>query len=141
MTANDEVLATLDEYAEAYCAKDVDRLMALFDDGDDISVIGTGQDELCTGRSAVRDLFERNFAEATATDFTWHWTQVTARGDTGAIAASLAIGLDMDGRPVEVPLRWTVVLRRQTDGRWLWLHRHASAAAKSQDEGTAYPTN
>ena len=40
MTTEDDILATLEEYADAYCAKDIDRLMALFDAGDDISVIG-----------------------------------------------------------------------------------------------------
>ncbi len=33
MTEEEAVLATLEEYAEAYCSKDIDRLMALFDDG------------------------------------------------------------------------------------------------------------
>ena len=57
MTEEETVLATLEEYAEAYCSKDIDRLMALFDDGDDISLIGTGADELCTGRSKSRPCF------------------------------------------------------------------------------------
>jgi len=38
-----------------------------------------------------------------------------------------------------VPIRWTVSLVKiGTD--WKWVHRHASSAASSQDEGTAYPT-
>ncbi|MCH7777788.1 MAG: nuclear transport factor 2 family protein [Gemmatimonadetes bacterium] len=41
-------------YAEAYCSKDIDRLMALFDDGDDISLIGTGADELCAGPADIK---------------------------------------------------------------------------------------
>lgn len=141
MSAEIEVLATLDEYAGAYCAKDIDRLIALFDDGDDISVIGTGLDELCSGRSPVRALFERNFAEASATEFTWQWTQVTVRDSTAVVATSLHIDLTIEGEPHRVPLRWTVVLRRDARGEWRWLHRHASAAAGGQDAGTAYPTN
>ncbi len=46
MSPHGELLVTLDEYADAYCAKNLDRLMALFDTGDDISIIGTGADEL-----------------------------------------------------------------------------------------------
>jgi ketosteroid isomerase-like protein len=134
-----EILATLEEYASAYCAKDLDRLMALFDEGDDISIIGTGADELCAGRAAIRDLFARNFSEATAEQFEWHWTKVTVRGDTAVVATTLTIHLDMDGNKIQVPIRWTVSLCRKSGG-WLWLHRHASAAAGGQDEGTAYPT-
>ena len=72
MADEEAVLATLEEYAEAYCSKDVDRLMSLFDDGDDVSLIGTGADELCTGRSAIEAVIRRNLAEATATRFQWH---------------------------------------------------------------------
>jgi hypothetical protein len=51
MTDEEAVLATLEDYADAYCAKDIMRLMAVFDDGDDISLIGTGVDEFCERRS------------------------------------------------------------------------------------------
>jgi uncharacterized protein (TIGR02246 family) len=134
-----EILATLEEYASAYCAKDLNRLMTLFDEGDDISIIGTGADELCSGRAAIRELFERNFAEATAEQFEWHWTNVTVRGDTAVVATTLTIHLDLGGEKIQVPIRWTVSLCRKSGG-WRWLHRHASAAAGGQDEGAAYPT-
>ena len=138
MSVEDEVLATFEGYADAYCGKDLDALMALFDPGDDISVIGTGADELCAGRSDIRALFERNFAEATAGRFEWHWRHVTVRGDTATVAASLTIHLLVAGEALAVPVRWTVSLHRD-EGRWLWLHRHASAAASDQDDGAAYP--
>jgi ketosteroid isomerase-like protein len=134
-----EILATLDAYATAYCGKDIDRLMALFDGGDDVSVIGTGADELCSGTNAIRELFKRNFHEATAERFEWHWRRTTVRGDSAVVATTLTIHLDADGQKLAVPLRWTVALRKH-EGRWLWLHRHASSAARGQDEGKAYPT-
>ncbi len=138
MSESSEVLATLDTYADAYCAKNVGDLMALFDPRDDVSVIGTGADELCTGQAEIRRLFERNFAEATADRFDWHWRHVTRRGDSATVAASLTIHLHVNGDPLAVPIRWTVSLHR-LDGPWLWLHRHASAAATNQDHGAAYP--
>ena len=137
MTDEEAVVATLEEYAQAYCAKDVDRIMHLFADGDDISLIGTGADELCSGRDQVRRIFERNFAEATATRFDWGWRHVTVAGDSAVIATTLTIHLEIDGRTVAVPLRWTVALARTPQG-WRWLHRNASTAAPDQD-GTAYP--
>lgn len=133
-----EILATLEEYASAYCAKDADRLMALFDDSEDISVIGTGADELCHGTDAIRALFLRNFSEATAKRFEWHWRKITIRGETGVVATTLTIHLDLGGQSVSVPLRWTVVVNKTGD-HWLWLHRHASLAAGDQDDGKAYP--
>ena len=139
MTVEDAVLATLEDYAEAYCAKDIDRLMAVFDDGDDISLIGTGADELCSGRSDIEAVFLRNFADATATSFQWHWKHVTLTDSSAVVAITLTIHLETQGSPLQVPVRWTVALVRRS-GRWRWLHRHASSAAVSQEEGTAYPT-
>ncbi len=138
LTDESAVLATLKEYADAYCDKDIDRLMAIYDDGDDISMIGTGADELCADRSAVKTIFVRNFAEATATRFAWQWRHVTLRESSAVVAASLTIHLEIDDNTIEVPVRWTVSLVKRADG-WKWLHRHASSAAGSQDQGTAYP--
>lgn len=138
LTDNDLVLATLEEYAEAYCAKDTDRLMDIFVDGDAISLIGTGSDELCSGRKAIAAVFDRNFSDATATRFEWGWKDVAIHGESGTVAIALNIHLEIDEVSVVVPLRWTVSLILTSVG-WKWVHRHASAAATSQDEGSAYP--
>ena len=138
-TDYEHVLATLDEYAEAYCAKDLDRLMAIFVEGEDISLIGTGGDELCSGRNDIASVFSRNFRDATANQFEWGWKDVAIHGDAATVAISLVIHLTVDDEAVLVPVRWTVSLVR-IGANWKWVHRHASAAAISQDEGTAYPT-
>ena len=139
MTDKERVLATLDEYAQAYCAKDLERLMAIFVDGEAVSLIGTGGDELCSGRGAVASVFERNFRDATATEFEWGWTDVAIHDDAATVAIALVIHLNIDDEPLLVPVRWTVSLVR-TGAGWKWVHRHASVAAGSQDTGSAYPT-
>ena len=132
------VLRTLETYAEFYCSKNVDGLMSLFAAGEDISLIGTGADELCKGRSEIEGLFRRNFGEASATEFQWHWRHVTIKGNCATVAVALSIHLDAEEGPISVPLRWTVTLVQES-GNWRWLHRHASLTASSQAEGKAYP--
>ena len=140
MTERDTILATLDEYAQAYCTKDIDRMMSLFVQGNDISVIGTGSDEMCSGPSDIRRLFERNFADASATGFSWGWHHVTIADDFALIATQVSLEIDTDGAKVNLPLRWTVALAKRRDG-WKWLHRNASVAAGMQRAGDAYPTS
>ena len=140
MTERQAILATLDEYARAYCAKDIDRMMRLFDQGNDISVIGTGGDELCSGPSDIRRLFERNFADANATGFGWGWQHVTIADDFALIATEVSLDIETNGTQMTVPLRWTVALAKRLDG-WKWLHRNASVAAGGQKAGDAYPIN
>ena len=113
--------------------------MQVFTDGDNISLIGTGGDELCGGRESVRGVFLRNFEEATAYRFEWHWKHIIILGSQAVVSITLTIHLDCQGEDLKVPVRWTVALVKQ-DGRWRWLHRHASAAASGQEVGAAYPT-
>lgn len=140
MTDQDQIRATLEEYAEAYCAKDTARLMAIFVDGEAISLIGTGADELCVGRAAVAAVFDRNFHDATATRFEWHWQDIAIHGDAATVATTVSIHLEIDGEKVVVPVRWTVSLVNTQQG-WKWVHRHASSAAGAQKDGAAYPTD
>lgn len=134
----EKILETLEDYARAYCDKDIEALMRVFAEGDGISLIGTGGDELCGGREAVKGVFLRNFAEATANRFEWHWSHVIVCSDCAVVATTLTIHLEYRGEALKVPVRWTVALARNQD-RWVWLHRHASSAASGQDEGAAYP--
>jgi ketosteroid isomerase-like protein len=138
MEEKQSIMATLEHYAAAYCAKDIDALMHVFVDGEDISLIGTGGDELCGGREAVKNVFIRNFEEATANQFEWHWSHITVSSDHAVVAITLTIHLEYQGNDLKVPVRWTVALKKDR-GRWAWLHRHASSAASGQDEGQAYP--
>ncbi|MBW3695289.1 hypothetical protein EK599_06260 [Vibrio sp. T187] len=139
MSEKERIIETLEDYARAYCDKDIDALMHVFDSQGHISVIGTGEDELCSGQSAVRALFLRNFSEATATKFEWKWMDVVMADDLALVALTLNIHLICDNQPLLVPLRWSVTLKK-TD-RWIWLHRHASTAANSQQQGKAYPSS
>ena len=139
MNEQDRVLATLEEYAVAYCAKDLDRLMAIFVDGETVSLIGTGSDELCAGKEAIAAVFQRNFRDATATRFEWGWKNIAVHGGSATVAIALKIHLNIGDESLMVPVRWTVSLV-MTEASWKWVHRHASAAADSQDVGTAYPT-
>lgn len=65
----------------------------VFVDGEGISAIGAGADERCTGRTAVRALLQRNFDEATAERFEWHWREVMGLPRFAVGAATLTIHL------------------------------------------------
>jgi ketosteroid isomerase-like protein len=132
------IFSTLDDYANAYCAKDIDSLMRVFDDDDNISVIGTGVDELCVGRLKVKKLFKRNFSEATANKFEWDWVDTRVSVNHAIVSLTLTIHLEYMKNQLKIPIRWTVVLKNENN-RWVWIHRHASTAASGQTDGQAYP--
>ena len=135
-----QIKSTLNNYAKAYSDKDIDALMSVFDDSDNISVIGTGSDELCVGREEVRNLFIRNFKEATANKFEWNWIDIRLLENHAVVSVTLTIHLNYNNAQQQVPIRWTVVLKHKNN-RWVWIHRNASVASINQDEGMAYPKN
>jgi len=132
------IKSTLENYAKAYCSKDIEAMMNVFDDSDNISVIGTGEDELCVGQNEIRNLFLRNFEEATATKFEWDWIDIPITENHAVVSVSLKIHLEYKGEELKVPIRWTVVLKNK-NGEWIWIHRNASIAASNQEDGQAYP--
>lgn len=138
--STEAIISTLNDYAKAYCTKDIDAIMKVFDSGDNISVIGTGEDETCVGQTEIRTLFSRNFQEATARQFDWNWIDIRLSNNHAIASVKLTIHLEADGEQLSVPIRWSVFLK-QTNNRWVWLHRNASIAASGQDEGQAYPNN
>ncbi|MCP3687471.1 MAG: nuclear transport factor 2 family protein [Gammaproteobacteria bacterium] len=75
MDEEQSIMATLEDYATAYCAKDIDALMNVFVDGESISLIGTGGDELCGDREAVKNVFIRNFEAQLAAPLQLAWRQ------------------------------------------------------------------
>ncbi len=137
MNEEQAIRDTLESYAIACCAKDIKSLMKVFVDNDEISVIGTGADELCEGREQVKNLFLQNFEEATATRFEWLWSTILINKNSAVVAVSLTIHLECQGELLKIPIRWSVVCNKNE--KWLWVHRHASSAAGNQDEGKAYP--
>ncbi len=134
----EQIKSTLEAYAKAYCTKDIEALMSVFDESDNISVIGTGSDELCVGRKEVKQLFLRNFNEATATKFEWNWIDIRKSDDHAVASVTLSIHLKYKEDNLIVPIRWTIVLK-QENNRWVWIHRNASTADNNQEEGSAYP--
>lgn len=134
------IKSTLDNYAKAYCSKDIEAIMNIFDNSDNISVIGTGSNELCVGQNQIRNLFLRNFEEATATKFEWDWIDIRSSDNHAVVSVTLKIHLEYKGEELTIPIRWTVVLKHK-NGKWVWIHRNASTAASNQNDEQAYPKN
>jgi len=132
------IKSTLEAYAKAYCSKDIDAMMNIFDNSDNISVVGTGADELCVGLIEIKDLFLRNFEEATANKFEWNWMDIRLSENHAVVSVILTIYLEYKGDKLKLPIRWTIVLKNKNK-KWVWIHRNASIAASNQDDGKAYP--
>lgn len=133
------VLATVQEYTQAYEQHDMNRLLALFAPDPDVMLWGTGADEKRVGLAEIRAQAERDWAQSEAISLEWGWHSVSAAGSVAWVAADVIGHITVGGQQVHLPLRVSAVLE-QRGGRWLWMQAHASLAAQEQSEGESFPT-
>jgi ketosteroid isomerase-like protein len=134
------VLATLEQFKQAYEQRDVERLLALFAPDADVVLFGTGADEKRLGMAEIRAQAERDWAQAEAFILEWGWSSVSAAGSVAWVAADVVGHVTMGGQQVHLPLRLSAVLERR-GASWLWMQAHASLPASEQAEGESFPAS
>ena len=127
----------LDELADAYSNQDHGRALGLFTD--DITFVGTGQDELRFGRGEVSEQIRRDLtqadslmvrvtdvhvAETPVPDHVWFYAHVGLQGT-------------VDGALATLPMRMTGVACT-AEGAWRFQQVHFSLPAADQSEGESF---
>ena len=134
------VQRVIDQVAEAFEERDIEKMMALFSDGDDLVVIGTGADERKVGKAEARSLFKRDWAQSEASSIIYNWKQVSITGDVAWATADATVYARVAQREIHLPIRLTLVMKR-SGARWSIVHWHASVPASGQQSGGAWPMN
>ena len=115
----------------AVCVREVDYAAARPFWHPDVVIFGTYQ-ELVRGLSAWQETQWNNVWPRTA-EFRFDLANTAVLAAPGgamavAIAPWTSTGFHDDGTPFRRPGRATIVLARQSDGRWLGVHSHMSLA-------------
>lgn len=133
------VLATLEEFKQAYEQRDSGRLVALFAPDPDVVLLGTGADEKRVGLAAIRAQAERDWAQSEAFTVDWTWTSVSAAGSVAWVTLDAIGHVTAGGQAMDLPLRVSVVLERRGPA-WLWMQVHTSLPTPGQEAGESFPT-
>jgi ketosteroid isomerase-like protein len=132
------VLSTLDKVAEAFEERDLDKMMSLFSNDEDIIVIGTGTDEKKVGKSEVRSLFKRDWAQSEASSIVYNWKSISAERKFAWATVEAAFYARLGSREIHLPTRLTIIMKK-LGKEWKILHWHASLPAFGQQIGEAWP--
>lgn len=133
------LMATLEQFKQAYKQRDIERFLALFAPDPDVVLIGTGADEKRVGLAEIQMQAERDWAQSEAISWEWGWSSVSAAGSVTWVAADAIGHIKVAGQEMHLPLRLTGVLEHRGD-KWLWVQMHASIPAPEQTEGESFPT-
>src|SRR3954447_18177926 len=120
-TAEREIKELLESYCEAVTRRDLDAVVAMFDE--DVVCIGTGEDEWYEGREAIRRGLERDFSQSEGLTVSVESSRARAEGAVGWIGARVRVVADVDGQAVQIEARLTATLRHDA-GRWLFVQSH-----------------
>ena len=134
------VMASLEQFKQAYEQRDMARLLALFAPDPDVVLIGTGADEKCVGGGELQRQFERDWAQSESFSWEWNWSSVSAAGSVAWVAVEALGHVKVGGQELHMPLRLTAVFE-QRGARWFWVQGHLSLPASGQSEGVSFPAS
>ena len=130
--------ALLAAYREAYLRRDVEGLLALFAPEPDITVMGTGTDELSIGVAVLRNQFTRDITQADEIVWDFPAPVVACLGSVAWTLVQANVHARMGSIREDLALRASVVAVRVGD-RWLIHQMHCSLPSPGQPEGESFP--
>ncbi len=133
-----EILTLLQAHAEAYAARDVDRLLDLHADDADVVMFGSGADERRVGKAAIRLQAERDWAQSDSMALAYDWTSVSAAGPVAWASTEMTVSVSAQGQSLTLPARFSVVCEQRKD-RWYIVQGHFSFPATEQAAGESFP--
>jgi ketosteroid isomerase-like protein len=121
-----EIRERLEEKARAYAARDIDRVMDMYENSPTVSVFDPGPpDEYC-GYAAVTETIGNFINGAETMELTYQGDRALASGDLGSAWSLVRIKTRLkNGVDVDVICRQTNIWRR-IDGVWKVVHEHNS---------------
>ncbi|MFQ5451631.1 MAG: nuclear transport factor 2 family protein [Nitrospinaceae bacterium] len=124
-----EIQSVLDQFQESYGRKDVRTLLDLFVPDPDVTVIGTGVDEMRTGREEIKTQLERDFCQSDHLSLAFDNVIVSQLGPVCWVAGDSRVDFTVQGRERQVSLRFSAVLENRK-GPWLFVQIHFSLPYK-----------
>jgi ketosteroid isomerase-like protein len=120
-----DVLATLDEFSEAFASRAVERVMELFAADADVVFMGSEAGETAIGANVLRVLLKEIFSRPESYSWEWKWRSVSAAESVAWVTADAVVRANGGDRDLALPYRLTVVMEKRGN-RWVWMQYHGS---------------
>ncbi len=122
---NEEIAAGIyADFARCFNSRDMEGLLDLYED-DAVFVRGPG--DAVSGRAAIREALQ-GFLD-TGGEIAFRVRHAVQHGDIALLSNEYTLqGTDASGEPFTLTGRTSEVLRRQPDGRWLYIIDHPAGA-------------
>lgn len=133
-----EIRERLEEKARAYAARDVDRVMDIYENSSTVSVFDPGPPDEYRGYSAVTETIGNFINGAETMQLTYQGDRAEASGDLGTAWSLVRIKTRLkNGVEVDVICRQTNVWRR-VGGVWKVIHEHNSVTMSPEQADAVF---
>ena len=139
-TTEAEIWALCERIIEANVARDVPAYMSFWAPDDDILYIGSGPDEIATGRGPIEAINDRVYSEAQSMAILSRWHSVSREGPAAWVTGETDVQVIVEGEPFEFRFRYTLIFVMR-EGRWLIVNAHYSVPDRDIAEGQIWPTS
>jgi ketosteroid isomerase-like protein len=126
-TTKTAVEAVLDDLAEVYVERSVERLQAVFAPDPDVVMFSPGASERFVGFPEIEAKAEGDWSRSEAASLAYRRTSVSAAGSVAWAAVDADFTVKAGGQESTLPVHITFVLEQRGDA-WLIVHAHYSLA-------------
>ncbi len=132
-----EIKALIEEMWTRYAQKDLEGCLEFWANDPDVTVIGTGVDEVRLGAEELRNAMKRDFEQAGSITQSIEWLRISAVRDAAWSAGTITLTTTVNGNEVVLPARQTNVCVKQS-GAWRIVQLHLSLPAMDQGAGRSW---
>ena len=118
-----EIKDFVQKYTEAFQAKDLDAIMAMY--AEDAVLLGTGPGERFVGMEEIKGAYIEYFKAFDKEEATLTWYKAGSHGDVVWASGMSHVNTYMKNQKREFALNWSLVLVK-LDGTWKFAQRHIS---------------
>jgi ketosteroid isomerase-like protein len=124
-----EIRAFFDEFIQAYPKENIQRYLDLFQQDENLIMIGTAQKWI--GWENYKDALAKERNQFHNISLSYEWLKVNSYGDIGWLAAKVNVIMHYEVREIKIPARLTGVVKK-INGKWKIVQGHISVSNKGR---------
>lgn len=131
------VRAAIDEYCDAYAARDLQRALGCFARDGEVVCIGTGKDETRVGREQLKVQLLRDWEQSQSAAIRIETQHLMVDGDAASVIGTCRFVYTAGGTSGQLDGRYSAGLRRER-GAWRIVHLLAAVPAGDEPAGESF---
>jgi len=134
-----EIENFIKHFFKEYQDKNLDKVLAFYENSKDLVVIGSGVDEKIFGYDTLKKQLERDFEQSGSLQITLKNMKIDMIDKVSWVYTDLEAKIGVQDTEIIMKARVTLVLVKK-ENKWVLVQEHFSMPYTAQEEGNSFPT-